>query len=102
MGRVARDVTRPATLTAWLVTSRPNASAPPSSKLASLSHHDWSVEGAAWISFEAARPTIARDLAHAMLATELEVTSDRFDVEVDDADVTTLTPPRRDGQVYGG
>jgi len=66
-----------------------------------LHEHDWTVEEAAWITFEAARPSIARDLAHAMLANVLDVTSDRFDVEVD-ADVTTLTPPMRDGQVYGG
>ena len=67
-----------------------------------LHEHEWAVEEAAWITFEAARPSIARDLAHAMLASMLDVTSDRFDVEVDDADVTTLTPPKRDGQVYGG
>ena len=45
---------------------------------------------------------MARDLAHAMLASVLGVTSDTIDVEIDEADVTTLTPPKRDGQVYGG
>jgi hypothetical protein len=71
-------------------------------RLRRVGQHDWTVEEATWITFEAARPTIARDLAHAMLATALDVTSDTIDVEVDDADVTTLTPPKRDGQVYGG
>jgi hypothetical protein len=67
-----------------------------------LHEHEWAVEGAAWITFEAARPAMARDLGSAILASVLDVTSDRFDVEIDDADVTTLTPPKRDGQVYGG
>jgi glycine cleavage system aminomethyltransferase T len=67
-----------------------------------LHGHQWTVEEAVWITFEAASPSMARDLAHAMLASVLDVTSESFDVEIDDADVTTLTPPKRDGQVYGG
>ena len=78
------------------------AAAPPLYRVRRLHEHEWTVEEAAWITFEAASTNVARDLAHAMLASVLDVTSDRFDVEVDDADVTTLTPPKRDGQVYGG
>jgi hypothetical protein len=71
-------------------------------RLRRIGQHDWTVEEATWVTFEAARPSIARALAHAILADVLDVASDSIDVEVDDADVTTLTPPKRDGQVYGG
>ena len=71
-------------------------------RLGRVGQHGWAVEGAPWIAFEAGGTSMARDLAHAMLASMLGVTSDTIDVETDEADVTTLTPPKRDGQVYGG
>ncbi len=62
----------------------------------------WALEGASGLTWPPMIRADALATARTAIAELLEVAPDRFDIEVDDADVTTLTPPKRDGQVYGG
>jgi hypothetical protein len=62
------------------------------------------VDAMPWLEFDGRRPEEIAEAARRAIAAELRVRPHEVEVEPvkDDADVTTLTPGKRDGQLYGG
>jgi hypothetical protein len=71
-------------------------------RLAAADDDAWRVDGATWLSVTAAGRRNALAEGRRIIAAWLDVTPDTFDVEISEADVSTITPPKADGQVFGG
>jgi hypothetical protein len=74
----------------------------PAYRLGSAQDGRWAVESCEWLPEVAGTRATALTAATITIASWLGVDPAAIDVEIVEADTTSMTPPVVDGQVYGG